>query len=94
MNLSRRSGLFFLYIIVIPLLPKDFPGSAVLAPIGTTLIFLLALGILGLIKVDGKPLANPMKLLSEGTLWNVVCSVGCFTFLGNAMASADLGIRD
>ena len=78
----------------IPLLPKDFPGSAVLAPIGTTLIFLLALGILGLIKVDGKPLANPMKLLSEGTLWNVVCIVGCFTFLGNAMASADLGIRD
>jgi hypothetical protein len=86
--------LSFLYIIVIPLLPKDFPGSAVLAPIGTTLIFLLALGILGLIKVDGKPLANPMKLLSEGTLWNVVCIVGCFTFLGNAMASADLGIRD
>lgn len=35
-----------------------------------------------------------MKLLSEGTLWNVVCIVGCFTFLGNAMASADLGIRD
>ena len=33
---------------MIPLLPKDFPGSAVLAPIGTTLIFLLALGILGL----------------------------------------------
>lgn len=32
-----------------------------------------------------------MKLLSEGTLWNVVCIVGCFTFLGNAMASADLG---
>ena len=64
--------LSFLYIIVIPLLPKDFPGSAVLAPIGTTLIFLLALGILG----------------------NVVCIVGCFTFLGNAMASADLGIRD
>lgn len=73
--------LSFLYIIVIPLLPKDFPGSTVLAPIGTTLIFLLALGILGLIKVDGKPLANPMKLLSEGTLWNVVCIVGCFTFL-------------
>ena len=86
--------LSFLYIIVIPLLPKDFPGSAVLAPIGTTLIFLLALGILGLIKVDGKPLAHPMKLLSEGTLWNVVCIVGCFTFLGNAMASADLGSRD
>ena len=35
-----------------------------------------------------------MKLLSECTLWNVVCIVGCFTFLGNAMASADLGIRD
>lgn len=86
--------LSFLYIIVIPLLPQDFPGSAVLSPIGTTLIFLLALAVLGLIKVDGRPLANPMKLLSEGTMWNVVCVIGCFTFLGNAMASADLGIRD
>lgn len=86
--------LSFLYIIVIPLLPQGFPGSAVLSPIGTTLIFLLALALLGLIQVDGKPLANPMKLLSDGTLWNVVCIVGCFTFLGNAMASADVGIRD
>lgn len=86
--------LSFLYIIVVPLLPKDFPGSAVLSPIGTTLIFLLALALLGVIQVDGRPLANPMKLLSDGTLWNVVCIVGCFTFLGNAMASADVGIRD
>ena len=86
--------LSFLYIIVVPLLPQDFPGNSILSPIGTTLIFLLALAVLGLIQVDGKPLANPMKLLSEGTLWNVVCIVGCFTFLGNAMASADLGIRD
>lgn len=86
--------LSFLYIIVVPMLPQGFPGSAVFSPIGTTLIFLLALAVLGLIQVDGKPLANPMKLLSEGTLWNVVCIIGCFTFLGNAMAAADVGIRD
>ena len=56
--------LSFLYIIVIPLLPKDFPGSTVLAPIGTTLIFLLALGILGLglnITVSTQPMGKKVK---------------------------------
>lgn len=78
--------LAFLYIIVVPLLPQGFPGSAVLSPIGATLIFFLALTLLGLIH-----LANPMKLLSDGTLWNVVCIVGCFTFLGKEGAKKRRG---
>ena len=60
---------------------------------GGYLVFLLILAILGLIKVDGTPVINPVKCMAEGANWGLVAIVGCFTFLGNAMSAKDLGVR-
>lgn len=85
-------GVIFLIISIV--LPK---GSAILGiynKIGSTWIWIVLFIILCLMRTkDGKPYINGVKLLQSKTMWGIVAVAGCFTILGTAIASDDLGIK-
>lgn len=55
--------------------------------------FALCLAVMCLIKVDGKPLANPRTVLKEGVDWNVIYAMIGFTQAGAVLTLDDAGIK-
>ena len=55
--------------------------------------FAFILAIMCLIKVDGKPLANPRTVLKEGVDWNVIYAMIGFTQAGAVLTLDDAGIK-
>lgn len=82
-----------LYLILVNVVPTDVEFWARFSFLGGFLAFLAILAVLNLLQVEGKPIVNATQCMTKGAMWGTLVIVGCFTFLGNAMASADLGIR-
>lgn len=85
--------LILAYSFLTLLLPKT---SAIYKTLnGWTLGFfcLLMIGILCLIKIDGKPLFNVAKDFKYGVRWNQVLGVFLFQTLGGSMNADTLGIK-
>ncbi|MBR4808144.1 MAG: hypothetical protein IKZ65_06610, partial [Lachnospiraceae bacterium] len=79
-------GIIFLIISIA--LPAGSPVLAFYNQIGSTWIWIVLFTILCLIRTkDGKPYINGVKLLQSRTMWGIVATAGCFTILGNAIAS-------
>ncbi len=79
-------GIIFLIISIA--LPAGSPVLKFYNQIGSTWIWIVLFTILCLIRTkDGKPYINGVKLLQSRTMWGIVATAGCFTILGNAIAS-------
>ena len=79
-------GIVFLIISIA--LPAGSPVLKFYNQIGSTWIWIVLFTILCLIRTkDGKPYINGVKLLQSRTMWGIVATAGCFTILGNAIAS-------
>ena len=96
---KRQTAIFIgfvigvLYLILVNLVPTDVEFWARFSFLGGFLGFLLILAVLGLFRIDGEPIINASKCMTDGAMWGTLVIVGCFTFLGNAMAAKDLGVR-
>ena len=55
--------------------------------------FAFILAVMCLIKVDGKPLANPRTVMKEGVDWNVIYAMIGFTQAGAVLTLDDAGIK-
>ena len=85
-------GILFLLLSIV--LPKDSALYAAYSKVGNTWIWIMLFAILCLMRSrDGKPYINGVKLLQSKTMWGIVAVAGCFTIVGGAIASDDLGIK-
>lgn len=86
-------GIVFLLISIV--LPKGSALFVLYNKIGSTWIWIILFAILCLMRTkEGKPYINGVKLLQSKTMWGIVAVAGCFTILGTAIASDDLGIKN
>lgn len=87
----------FLFAILYPViqifLPADAAFTAWYNTISTGTWFGVVLAVLFIIRVDGKPVVNGMKALSEGVDWAIIFSTGMFSLLGSMISNPELGIR-
>ena len=96
---KRQTAIFIgfilgvVYLIVVNVVPTDVPFWAKFSFMGGFLAFLAIMAVMNLFHVDGEPVINATKCMAKGAMWGTLVIVGCFTFLGNAMANADLGVR-
>ncbi len=85
-------GIIFLLLSMV--IPKNSAFFAFYSKIGTTWIWIVLFAILCFMRTgEGKPYINGVKLLQSKTMWGIVAVAGCFTILGTAIASDDLGIK-
>lgn len=84
-------GILFLLLSMV--IPKDSAFNAFYNKIGNTWIWIFLFTVLSMVKVDGKPFIDGVKLLQSKTMWGIVAMAGCFTILGSGIASDDLGIK-
>lgn len=61
--------------------------------IGTTWIWIAIVGLLSMIRYRGKPMMDGAQMLKNKTMWGIVAMTGCFTMVGSAISSDDLGIK-
>ena len=55
--------------------------------------FSICLAIMCLVKIDGKPAANPFTVLKDGVDWNVIYAMIGFTQAGAVLTMDDAGIK-
>lgn len=82
-----------LYPVIQIFLPADSGFAAWYNSISTGTWFGVILAALCIIRVDGKPVVNGMKALSEGVDWGIIFSTGMFSLLGSMISNPDMGIR-
>jgi di/tricarboxylate transporter len=81
-----------LYATVISLLPKTVPGYATITSFSTIWFWILAMVVLHLIHVEGKPYLDLNVTLKNNVMWTLVALLGAFTIIGKVFTSQDLGI--
>ena len=96
---ARQHAIFWgfligvVYLIICNVVDTKNPFWGKFCFMGGFLGFLCILAILQLFRIDGEPIVNATKSMAEGAMWGTLVIVGCFTYLGNAMAAKDLGVR-
>ena len=94
MKVGIGSFLFcMVYLFILYLLPKNFPGYAFIKSLDTSLIWAVPLVIFNVIRRNGKPIMNAPALLRDASIWPMVALIGAMTMLGRACTDASLGIN-
>ena len=60
---------------------------------GSVWIWVGLLAVMCIIRIDGKPMINGAKVMSDKVLWGIIAMAGCFSILGNCIASDTHGIK-
>jgi sodium-dependent dicarboxylate transporter 2/3/5 len=91
------AGIVFLLVsMFLPRSTKDNPVwiTDFYNKIGSTWVWVMLFGVLCFMRnKDGTQFINGVKLLQSKTMWGIIAVAGCFTICGQAIASADYGIR-
>ncbi len=82
-----------LYSLVLMFVPKTVSWYETVNSWGAALWMLLIVGVLGIIRIDGKNIFSVEKNLHDGTMWGIIIAAGVLGIVGNALSSEDLGIR-
>ena len=83
------------YAILTAFAKKTWPGYAVWGSLTVTMIWVIPLVLFSLINVDGEPIINLNKILSESSLWMMISLVGIMVLLGTVCTdqAENMGIR-
>jgi len=82
----------FFHPFIVMLLPKGSYVHFFMSSMGQTLFMGLVLALLSLIRVDGKPVMDPVAAFAKGVNWHVVFATGSVLLVGSAMANEKCGI--
>lgn len=82
-----------LYPVIQIFLPAEAAFTAWYNSISTGTWFGVVLAALFVIRVDGKPVVNGVKALTNGVDWSIIFSTGMFSLLGSMISNPELGIR-
>lgn len=88
--------LSMLYSVVIIFLTAEMKASGIgklFASIGQPMWFALFLGLMCVVRVEGKPIINAEKCFKDGMSWGVVLAVCVFSVLGAVISSDSEGIK-
>ena len=86
----------FVIVAICSLTVGFWPAAGVLANLkafNAGIMITLALGILSIIKIDGKRQYDLMEAFSKGVFWKIVISVAILMALGGLMVNNDYGIK-
>jgi len=81
------------YSIVQLFIPQDSPIYGPFNNITQAFTFALVICILGLLRIDKKPVINVSKLFKDGIRWEVIYAYCAFSTLGSMLAADALGIK-
>lgn len=82
-----------IYTILILFIKKGTPFGDAFNGITQAGWFSICLAIMCLVKIDGKPAANPFTVLKDGVDWNVIYAMIGFTQAGAVLTMDDAGIK-
>lgn len=82
-----------LYTILILFIKKGTPFGDAFNGITQAGWFSICLAIMCLVKIDGKPAANPYTVLKDGVDWNVIYAMIGFTQAGAVLTMDEAGIK-
>lgn len=82
-----------LYSLVLMFVPKSVSWYETVNSWGAALWMLLVIGVLGIVRIDGKNIFSVEKNLHDGTMWGIIIAAGVLGVVGGALSSEDLGIR-
>lgn len=82
-----------IYLMSLNFLPQSWSGYEIYSRMGTVWVWIVIIAILCMIKVNGQPFINGVKMLQNHTLWGIIALLGCFSICGSAIASDELGIK-
>lgn len=82
-----------LYGIVIAVIPSGNPVSDFINGITQTTWFAICLGVLCVIRVDGKPAVNPKSAFGKGVDFNTIFAMCGFSLIGTLISADAAGIQ-
>ena len=90
--ISLANAIAILYSILRMFLPAGTAFTTWYTSISQHTWTAVVLGLLFIIRLDGKPLLNAENTMKEGISWSVLLSTAAFVVLGSMISSGDLGI--
>ena len=85
-------GICIAYIVSAGFFPKESILHQKIFGFGEVWIWVAALAILSILRVNGERFINGQTILQDYTMWNLLFLIGIFSTLGKAMGNKDLGI--
>lgn len=86
--------LFFIFALGPSVLPADWAITQFMNDINLVGFTILALGVLALIKVDGKPILEPVRICKEYVMWDLYLLVVVCVFLAGSLMAPETGLRE
>ena len=86
--------LFFIFALGPSVLPADWAITQFMDDLNLVGFCFLALGVLALIKVDGKPILEPVRICKEYVMWDLYLLVVLCVFLAGCLMADETGIRE
>ena len=99
MNIQQKAYvlvtiLFFIFALGPSVLPADWAITQFMNDINLVGFTILALGVLALIKVDGKPILEPVRICKEYVMWDLYLLVVVCVFLAGSLMAPETGLRE
>lgn len=86
--------LFFIFALGPSVLPADWAITQFMNDINLVGFTILALGVLAFIKVDGKPILEPVRICKEYVMWDLYLLVVVCVFLAGSLMAPETGLRE
>lgn len=83
-----------LYGVAIVFIPKETAFYTVFNSISQTTWFAICLGILCVLRIDGKAAIDPRTAFKNGVNWEILFSIGGFSLLGTMLSAPEAGIQE
>jgi solute carrier family 13 (sodium-dependent dicarboxylate transporter), member 2/3/5 len=99
MNIQQKAYvlvtiLFFIFALGPSVLPADWAITQFMNDLNLVGFCFLAIGILALIKVDGKPILEPVRICKEYVMWDLYLLVVVCVFLAGCLMADETGLRE
>ncbi|MCD8046101.1 MAG: hypothetical protein LUE90_05620 [Clostridiales bacterium] len=85
--------LCIVYTVGLNVVPSTWRFYSVIFGFTSPWMWIVAVAILTVVRVDGERLMSGNDMLKNGVMWNLVALVGMFSVLGSAMTNEEIGIR-
>lgn len=86
--------LFFIFALGPSVLPADWAITQFMNDINLVGFTILALAVLAFIKVDGKPILEPVRICKEYVMWDLYLLVVVCVFLAGSLMAPETGLRE
>lgn len=83
-----------LYSLLGSVLPKESMFHHTILAFGEVWIWVVAVAVLSILRVDGERFINGPEILKDNTTWNLLFLIALFSILGGTMTNPELGIKD